>query len=230
MQFIENSSFGVRSSILSLACKSVPLKFILFPMMHIGEPSYYGQIAETLSTCDVIVYEGVQSKTSKIITSSYRQFAQNRDCGLTTQNEALDMESLGAELIHADMSGNEFDREWSNLPFAMRLSVILFTPLLGIVLKLFGDKILLSVSGDVNDLPDRSAVLNPDDPFSGLIIKKRDKELLKRLDNVFREKRSKNQTIGIVYGAKHMPAVAGYLINNLGYYVQDARWVNIATF
>ncbi len=59
MQIIEVSATGVRSSVLRLTRHDSPLRFQVFPMIHIGEPAYYAAVTERLRRCDLIVAEGV---------------------------------------------------------------------------------------------------------------------------------------------------------------------------
>jgi len=59
MQIIEVSVIGVRSGVLRLTRRDTPLRFEIFPMVHIGEPAFYTAVAERLRRCDLIVAEGV---------------------------------------------------------------------------------------------------------------------------------------------------------------------------
>src|SRR2546423_13519279 len=59
MQIIEQSIAGVRSAVLRLTRRDTPLRFEIYPMVHIGEPAFYAAVADRLRRCDLIVAEGV---------------------------------------------------------------------------------------------------------------------------------------------------------------------------
>jgi hypothetical protein len=59
MQIVEVSVLGVRSSVLRLTRHDSPLRFEIYPMVHVGEPAFYTAVAERLRRCDLIVAEGV---------------------------------------------------------------------------------------------------------------------------------------------------------------------------
>ncbi|MFF5171460.1 hypothetical protein ACFY3U_02355 [Micromonospora sp. NPDC000089] len=58
MQITEVSVLGLRSAVITLARPDSPLRFVLFPMVHFGLPSFYRQVADRLAACDLIVAEG----------------------------------------------------------------------------------------------------------------------------------------------------------------------------
>jgi len=41
MQFIESSIVGLRSAVTTFTRPVTPLRFILFPMVHVGEQQFY---------------------------------------------------------------------------------------------------------------------------------------------------------------------------------------------
>jgi hypothetical protein len=59
MQIIEVTELAVRSAALRLARPGSPLRFEIFPMVHIGDPSFYAAVTERISRSDLIVAEGV---------------------------------------------------------------------------------------------------------------------------------------------------------------------------
>jgi hypothetical protein len=70
MQFIEKTSFNVRS--------------LIFPMIHVGSSEFYG---------DLILAEGVKSRKARSITLSYRIVKHIRRMELITQREGMRVES-----------------------------------------------------------------------------------------------------------------------------------------
>ena len=71
MQFIESSVVGVRSAVITLACRSGPLRFVLFPMIHVGERSFYAQVTARLRECAIIVAEG--DRLTTLINDIYQR-------------------------------------------------------------------------------------------------------------------------------------------------------------
>ena len=58
MQYVESSVIGLRSAVFTLARLATPLRFVVFPMVHVAEPDFYRQVAERAGECDLIVAEG----------------------------------------------------------------------------------------------------------------------------------------------------------------------------
>ena len=61
MQFIESSIVGLRSAVTTFTHPVTPLRFILFPMVHVGEQQFYDEVAARARLCQVIVAEGTPS-------------------------------------------------------------------------------------------------------------------------------------------------------------------------
>ena len=109
MQIIESTAFGVRSAILHLEASDGAPRFTLFPMIHVATPDFYREIGRRLDACDLILCEGVKSRTSSLLTLSYRFFAHNPRLGLVCQN-TMNLDHLKGRLIHADVTGDAFDK------------------------------------------------------------------------------------------------------------------------
>jgi hypothetical protein len=62
MQFIESSIIGLRSAVTTLRHRTTPLRFILFPMVHVAEQQFYDDVAARARLCQLIVAEGIPSK------------------------------------------------------------------------------------------------------------------------------------------------------------------------
>jgi hypothetical protein len=59
MQIVEVTDFAVRSAVLHLTRRDTPLRFEVFPMVHVGEPAFYAAVAERLRRADLIIAEGI---------------------------------------------------------------------------------------------------------------------------------------------------------------------------
>ncbi|GLQ97414.1 hypothetical protein [Dyella mobilis] len=133
MQFIENSVFGLRSASYRLKSQNNPVEFLIFPMIHIGTERYYHAIQSALADCDEIIFEGVASARTALLTTSYRWVTRRRRLGLVTQGQALRLQDLSARLIWGDVSSGEFDADWRKIPWYFRLMVVTLTPPFGSV-------------------------------------------------------------------------------------------------
>jgi hypothetical protein len=79
MQFIEKNSFNVRSAVYELKKDGTGLEFLIFPMIHVGSREFYEEMSRRLSTCDLILAEGVKSKRQISLRSpigSLRRFVE----------------------------------------------------------------------------------------------------------------------------------------------------------
>lgn len=89
MQFVEASSFAVRSAVIQLRRPGTPLGFVLFPMIHLATPAFYADVMTRLAGCQLIVAEGGvgadRTAGGQALTLSYRLAGRTRRWGLATQ-------------------------------------------------------------------------------------------------------------------------------------------------
>jgi hypothetical protein len=95
MQFIESSIVGVRSAVLTLACRTSPLRFVLFPMVHVGEPAFYREVTNRVRDCAIIVAEGSPAGSRP----AQERMSRIRADRLVDQIVALDLASLGIPIF-----------------------------------------------------------------------------------------------------------------------------------
>lgn len=90
MQIIEVTGFGARSAAITLRRDDTPLKFVVFPMLHVASPAFYAQVRSRLKACDLIVVEGIQGKAAQVsaMTLAYRFAPRRRRNGLAEQSES----------------------------------------------------------------------------------------------------------------------------------------------
>src|SRR5262245_941540 len=112
MQIIDTGVMGTRSAVLRLRRRGSDLTFVVFPMIHVGSPGFYEEVQRRLATCAVVVMEGVSGRSAigAAITASYRVIPANKKSGLVEQD--FDLDALDAEIIHPDVTGEEFDESW----------------------------------------------------------------------------------------------------------------------
>jgi hypothetical protein len=72
VQIIEQTGFGLRTAVFTLESKTSQTRFVVAPMLHIGEPSFYKSVQRTLLGCDKIVVEGGGGRRTSAVTLSYR--------------------------------------------------------------------------------------------------------------------------------------------------------------
>ena len=51
MQIVEDSIVGVRAAVITLSRHETPLRFQLYPMLHIGDRGYYREVTRRLRDC-----------------------------------------------------------------------------------------------------------------------------------------------------------------------------------
>ena len=230
MQFTEKNSFNLRAVVYTLKRDSTGLEFLIFPMIHVGSREYYQEITRRLSTCDVILAEGVKSRKALILTLSYRFVKKMRRLDLITQHEGIRLNTFPKEVLNTDMEGSAFDERWSSLPIKLRAQLFVFIPIFVLYLFIFGTREMLAKNLIVEDLLSSEEELSEDDIFTtlnSLVRDERDRKLIEHIENIDNERSQTSQRIGIVYGAFHMRCVMAFLMQELNYRVTRADWVKV---
>jgi hypothetical protein len=225
MQLLE-AGMGLRSAVIELRRPGGSLRFVLFPMVHIGEPSFYEAVMDQLRGCDLVVAEGIQgrSRAASMLTLSYRLVKRGR-LGLVTQN--LDLGSLNIPVLRPDMSGGDFSRAWRGVSVLHRLLVWLVLPVFIPVVFLFGTRARLAghlsldddhgLGGYIEDFEDMDKVLSDD----------RDRLLIDALAAIHETRGTEPLLVGVVYGAQHMIAVVHVLSARFGYVPRAGDWLRV---
>ena len=230
MQFIESTSFGVRSAVWTLKSNDASPTIVLFPMMHIGDEGFFSKVKSHVAKMDFVLTEGVKSKTSKLITYSYRGIVKNHKIGLALQTK-LTASEINGEIIHADVTAEEFENRWKTIPFFSRLKLSILFPLYGFYLRYFGSRELIAKNAlNTESAWSRADLLNDDDDWENakdVLVDWRDENLLRILDDTLSKHNAENVNIGIVYGAGHMRAVMRYLMDHYNYRVIDSEWLEV---
>jgi hypothetical protein len=95
MQLIEQTGLGVRSVELTLERPGSAVRFVLFPMLHLGSPAFYRTVRCGLQNCDVVVVEGIGGRSVSMLALAYRIGGRLRRGGLIDQGQGLDLAGLG---------------------------------------------------------------------------------------------------------------------------------------
>jgi len=198
-------------------------------MVHVGEEEFYSDVKSRVSNSDIILTEGVKSKTSKILTLSYRLIEKNRSIGLTTQPRITSNQAKG-RILHADVSSSEFENKWKRLPLLFRLKLSLLFPAYGLYLRFFGTRNMVAKNMNTEMLQGRSDLLDEDEDWEklqGVLLDWRDGNLLSVLKDTLEDNQSQEMTISIVYGAEHMRAIMIFLLSQSDYRVVDSEWLDV---
>src|SRR5437867_3569754 len=158
MQFIEKNSFNVRSAVYHLKKQGFGPQFILFPMIHVGDRNFLVEVSQRLAQCDLILAEGVASKSAALLTSAYRIVRKVHRLDLITQYE-MDTSKLKDKMVNADMEPEDFDRQYSTLPTLVRLQVFVLFPFFALYLLLCGTRQIIARELAVEDLPSSEEIL-----------------------------------------------------------------------
>ena len=229
MQFIESSFSGVRAALYELARNEDEPHFLLVPMIHIGSAAYYQDVRTRLAQCDTIVFEGVKSFRGRVLTLSYSIVARRKRLGLVTQREALPMKSLRAKLVHADVSTEEFTGSWMRVPWYLRVMIYVSAPLFGIFLYLTATRRSLGRRLSTEDLRSSEDIVR-EEQMPGLdeaIVHARDRRFTETVRALACENSAGRSLIGVIYGAGHMRAITGTLMEDLRFRVTKADWVPV---
>lgn len=129
--------FGVRAARLNFVSETTAVRVTLFPMVHVGEAEFYDATYLDARTHDVVLLEGVDSPVSRRITRSYRWLAGSRTLrGLIIQPR-FPAGAPPPQVIHADLTGPEFEAEWRSVPIWIRLLVYAMAPIMGLQRRWF---------------------------------------------------------------------------------------------
>ena len=131
MQLIEVSEIGVRASMVRMTSHTARLKWVLFPMIHLGPADYYAEVERRMLGCDLVLAEGVDSQIVQAITMSYRAAGGSERLNTVVQPR-FHSASSGPEVVNADISAAEFDESWNQLPLKLRIGIPLAAPLYGV--------------------------------------------------------------------------------------------------
>jgi hypothetical protein len=233
MQIIEVSVIGVRSAVITLTRRDTPMKVVFFPMIHLGTPAYYRAVMSGLSDCQLVVAEGIRGKsaTTSVATLSYRLLRRNRKLGLVAQN--LDLEGLGIPVIRPDMTGAQFEQRWRQaVPLLQRMLLWCVVPIYALGMLVVGSRRMLARQLALDDLPTRQQELTNDafENMDDVVVTERDRMLLEALLSIHAAHSSEDMSVGVVYGAGHVPGVAGVLVTRLGYRPRSAKWLTVFDF
>ncbi len=230
MQIIENSIIGTRSAVLRLRRRGSQLEFVVFPMLHVGMPSFYEEVARRLRDCDLHLVEGVLGDTvaGSVLTMTTQVIPLDKNAGLIEDN--IPYGDLGVPVITPDVTGEEFDQSAQQLSLKTKVLLLGVAPVAAAVMNLFNarERLLLSRDIEVNDLPTAAEELESDETasFRELILGRRDEKVIAALTELVTDRAAEPIQVAVAYGVAHVPAIVTGL-GRLGYRVTGADWITV---
>lgn len=230
MQILESSVLGLRAARLTFASKVSGKTVTLFPMVHIGVPEFYRQVYEDALAHDAVLVEGLRSPITTRITRSYRWIVGAKRLGLVVQPKLAETSDMRSSIIHADLSHEEFTREWRRLPFYVRIALYVAAPIYGIHQRWFGTVEGLARGHSIDDVLGRDEALRWTPALggiSGALLGARDARLIERLSEVLAAPIDEVRNVAVVYGGAHMRAVISELTRRRDYIAGDTQWLTV---
>jgi hypothetical protein len=228
VQFIESSISGVRAAYLRLSAGPASAEVCLLPMVHVGAPSYYAAVKAKLDACDVVLFEGVRTFHSWLLTRSYAIATHRKRLGLVLQRDALQTASLKPNRIHADVSSAEFTAAWRDIPLFQRVAILLAAPAYGLWIYCTATRESIG-RGLSTDEVESSKDLDRFEgrpEFETALKTLRDARLVEDLTSAL-AKHGTGARIGVLYGAAHMRAVSRFLTAQHRYRVVESEWIKV---
>jgi hypothetical protein len=234
MQIIEVTDLAVRSAVIRLRRRETPLQFMLYPMIHMARPAFYSAVTARLQRADVVVVEGVgggQQKRSVLagaLTLSYTVLRFNRRAKLVEQD--IDYTALGVPVVRPDVSLEEFETGWRQVPLTQRLMMWSVLPFVVLARLFGGTRIIWSRSMEQNDLPspDEEDLADRMPELEAAFGGDRDDRLLATLCRLHEERSGEDIEVAVVYGAAHVPVIVRGLMDRYGYRPRSADWLTVA--
>lgn len=216
---------GLRTARMLFRHRDRPASVTLFPMVHVGEAAFYAEAYADAFSHDVTLVEGVKSPVVRHLTRSYR-WLDFRALDLVLQPKVPPQEEVASRIVHADLSTDEFHREWRQVARWLRGVIFLLAPLVGLRRRLTGSREKLAHRMSLEDRRSAEEVLTWRVAKEGLarsLIHARDERLLECLAA---EIEGGEPRIAVVYGAQHMRAVVREL-SRRGFHCSESRWQTI---
>jgi hypothetical protein len=228
VQIVEANDHWVRVAELRLQRPDTPMRFVLYPMLHIGSPDFYREVNRRLRSAEVIVTEGVgENRYVRGLTRGYRSLGDDARLGLMVQH--LDYAATGAEVIRPDMSAAQFEARWRTVPLRQRSLTWLAAGMVQAGGRLMGgDRLLREIvaGSSLEDLPtnEELQLLDVMPDIDRVLLDERDALVVQSLKALYERRSAEPITVAVVYGAMHMRAIATGL-RALGYRVRSGDWL-----
>ena len=226
VQILESTVLGLRAARLRFRDPEAGHEVTILPMVHIGEEAFYARVHREALAHKTVLYEGVRSPRTRVLTASYRWLDHER-LGLVVQ-PPLSEEETEIRLVHADISTEEMTRLWKAMPFWLRFLVGLGAPLYGLYMRFAATRESIAKGMGKDMLKTSDQILEEGDefqPMRDMVMTARDAKLARTL---FKEIDASDgpADIAIIYGAGHAPALIRELTSR-GFRPQKTEWMTV---
>jgi len=216
---------GLRSARLVFRRPGAPASVTLFPMVHVGDAAFYDAVHADALDHDVVLFEGVRSPVGRQLTLSYRWIDLPK-LGLILQPRLRAEGNGNVRLLHADLSTDDFHACWREVPYWLRLAVVLLAPLVGLQRRLFATRKSLAERMSLEDRLSSDEILDWDPTWAAFrraILGVRDERLVAVLGEQLDQIGEGGKRLAIIYGAQHMRAVRAEL-SRRGFVCVESGW------
>jgi hypothetical protein len=226
MDIIDVNDIGVRTVVLELRRKGTPCRFTIYPMIHLGEASFYRAVSARLARHDLIVAEGITgpSPTTRYITQIYRSRRLQSRLGLQVQTR--DLFDVGVPLVTPDMTGPELERRWRAIGLPERAMWYAMAPAARLYFDMFASRELLA-----SYLQTDSDTLAIEEPsgfvLDEIITDQRDVLLCEAVTRIHNERCEEDINVAVVYGAAHVAPLVKHLGVRHGYVPRSGEWLQV---
>lgn len=214
---------GLRTARMVFRSRHSPVSLTLYPMVHVGDARFYKEAYDDAFSHDVVLVEGIRSPVGRRLTRSYR-WINFEKLDLVRQPKTPPQATVTARIVNADLTPDEFHREWRKVSWVLRAAFAIGAPIYGLYRRLFASRQSLARNMCLEDRKSADEVLSWSptfEPFHHSILQARDKRLLERLGSELDDASEKR--VAIVYGARHMRAVLRELTKR-GFQSSEATW------
>ena len=229
MDIVDVGGMGVRTAVVQLRRKGTPCRFTIYPMIHVGEPSFYRAVRERLARHDLIVEEGVigPSRTAELLTSVYRSETLQLRLGLQVQPR--DLCDVGVPRVRPDMTGPDFEERCRRIGVPERAFWYAAVPAFGVFTRLFMSRAMLARELQLDC--DTLAIEEPTElELMKIITDDRDALLCAEATRIHTERCEEDIDVAVVYGAAHVAPLVAHLRARHGYVPRDAEWLQVFDF
>jgi hypothetical protein len=227
MQITEVSVMGVRTAVVAFHHPRKPLRFLLFPMIHVGLPAFYDQVTQRLRSCQLIVAEGYDGPSSVGLAYLWALQTTRQRHARTLVHQNIDYEAIDVPVIWPERLFRERGH-WRRLPIVGWLDVLILAPALAVSMAVGGRNWVLRANMEISD--DTDVRMFPSF-LQKLMMDNRDDQLLEALTAVHDTRADERIDVAVVYGAAHMPAVVNGLTDRLGYRPRrGGEWLTVIDF
>ncbi|HEX5542790.1 MAG TPA: hypothetical protein VFX60_14710 [Micromonospora sp.] len=226
MQITEVTDFGLRSAVLTLARSGSPLRFVLYPMVHVGQADFYRQVARRLRQCDLIVAEGYDGPSSTGLAYAIAIRLTRQRSGSRIIHQDINYQELGIPVIWPERLFRNTARR-NRMPWWGWLEVALLTPILTVMMAVGVRKWVLRRGYEVSDDSDVRIFLRF---LQKPLVNDVDRDLLAALCEIHEARHTEPIQVAVVYGAGHVPAVIQGLYERYRYRARSGEWLDIIDF